>query len=194
MDIFQSVRQNLHVMSNRAEFLEGRIQSIKVEIAALGDLRPGAMSLQYNICGNPSCRCKADPPVKHGPYPQVSFTWHGKSSSQFVRQEDVEEVRQQLENYHRLRDLVDEWIGLALELSRLRLRERREAAVPKKKPKNHKIPTKIQAAPSEIELDDGGNFCRCNYFRVSGQKLASGGVKLAGWQRGFASHSGSAKA
>ncbi len=142
MDIFQLVRQNLQVMPNRTEFLEGRIQSIKGKIAALGDLRPGAMSLQYNICGNPSCRCKADPPVKHGPYPQVSFTWHGKSSSQFVRQEDVEEVRQQLENYHRLRDLVDEWISLALELSRLRLRERREAAVPKKKPQKPQNPNK----------------------------------------------------
>jgi len=142
MDIFQLVRQNLQVMLNRTEFLDGRIQSIKEEIAALGDLRPGAMSLQYNICGNPSCRCKADPPVKHGPYPQVSFTWHGKSSSQFVRQEDVEEVRQQLENYHRLRDLVDEWIGLALELSRLRLRERREAAVPKKKAQKSQNPNK----------------------------------------------------
>src|SRR5437867_4566087 len=64
MDIFQLVRQNLQVMPNRTEFLEERIQSIKGKIAALGDLRPGAMSLQYNICGNPSCRCKADPPVK----------------------------------------------------------------------------------------------------------------------------------
>ena len=115
-------------MANRSQFLEDRIQSIKHEIAALGDLRPGALSLQYNICGSPSCRCKADPPIKHGPYPQISFTWHGKSTTQFVREDDVEEVRRQLENYRRLRDLVDEWIGLALELSRLRLRERRNVA------------------------------------------------------------------
>ncbi|MCI0349340.1 MAG: hypothetical protein L0Z53_07940 [Acidobacteriales bacterium] len=120
-------------MPNRTQSLEARIQSIKLEIAALGDLRPGALSLQYNICGNPSCRCKAIPPLKHGPYPQVSFTWHGKSTTQFVREDDVEEVRQQLANYHRLRDLVDQWIGLALELSRLRLRERREARALNKK-------------------------------------------------------------
>jgi hypothetical protein len=108
-------------------WLEQRIESIKRDIAALGDLRPGAMSMQYNICGNPSCRCKADPPFKHGPYPQVSFTWRGKSSTMSVRANEVEEVRQQLETYRRLRDLVDEWIDLALELSRLRLRERRKA-------------------------------------------------------------------
>lgn len=119
-------------MRNRSESLEEKIQSIKREIASLGDLRPGALSMQYNICGNPSCRCKAVPPLKHGPYPQVSFTWHGKSTTQFVRDEDVEEVRQQLANYRRLRDLVDEWIGLALELSRLRLQQRREAVALKK--------------------------------------------------------------
>lgn len=132
-------------MPDRSEFLQARIQSIKGEIAALGDLRPGALSLQYNICGNPSCRCKADPPLKHGPYPQISFTWRGKSTSQFVREEDVDEVRQQLENYRRLRDLVDEWIGLALELSRLRLRERRAAlGVKKKSPKIAKSQQKTQ--------------------------------------------------
>ena len=51
-----------------------------------------------------------------------------KAPTQFVREDDVEEVRGQLENYRRLRDLVDEWIGLVLELSRLRLRERRNVA------------------------------------------------------------------
>jgi hypothetical protein len=133
MDIFQPVHQNLHAMPDRSQFLEQRIQSIKREIAALGDLRPGALSMQYNICGNPSCRCKADPPLKHGPYPQVSFTRRGKSTTQFVREQDVEEVRAQLANYHQLRDLVDEWIGLALELSRLRLQQHREAASGRKK-------------------------------------------------------------
>ena len=119
-------------MADRSQFFEQRIRSIKREIAALGDLRPGALSLQYNVCGSPSCRCKADPPLKHGPYPQVSFTWRGRSTTQFVREDDVEEVRQQLENYRRLRALVEEWIGLALELSRLRLRERHAAAGAKK--------------------------------------------------------------
>src|SRR5436309_4623522 len=138
MDIFQLVGQNLHLMADRSQFLEQRIQSIKHEIAALGDLRPGALSRQYNVCGSPSCRCKADPPLKHGPYPQISFTWRGKSTTQFVRDDDVEEVRQQLENYRRLRDLVDEWIGLGLELSRFRLRQRQDAAEAKNGRKNAK--------------------------------------------------------
>lgn len=132
---------NDRAMANRSQVLQQRIRSIKREIAALGDLRPGALSMQYNVCGSPSCRCKADPPIKHGPYPQVSFTWHGKSTTQSVRADEVDDVRQQLKNYHHLRDLIDEWIGLALQLSRLRLRQRRETVDARKNgPKNAKTP------------------------------------------------------
>jgi hypothetical protein len=123
-------------MAVSIETLEKRIQKIKSQIGALGDLRPGALSQQYNVCGQPNCRCKATPPVKHGPYYQISFKWHGKSSSHFVREEDLAEVQQQLGNYRRLRELVDEWITLSAELSRLRLREKRRQLSDIKTPKS----------------------------------------------------------
>jgi hypothetical protein len=129
----------LHVMAT-PESLEKRIQKIKQQIAELGDLRPGALSQQYNVCGSPGCQCKASPPIKHGPYYQISFTRHGKSSSQFVRDEHLKEVQQQLENYRRLRELVDEWITLSAQLSTLRLRAKRrlmgetQSRGPKNKP------------------------------------------------------------
>ncbi|PYS10509.1 MAG: hypothetical protein DMG17_24665 [Acidobacteria bacterium] len=140
MAIFLAMRENLRVMAVSAESLEKRIQSLKHQISQLGDLRPGALSKQYNICGNPNCRCKADPPVKHGPYYQISFTRHGKSSSQFVREEDLVEVQQQLENYRQLRQLVDEWITLSAELSSLRLREERTAMRNKLKRSKSRLP------------------------------------------------------
>ena len=116
--------------------LEQQIQNIKRQIVELGDLRPGALSQQYNVCGKPGCRCKATPPVKHGPYYQISRTRHGKSSSQFVRQEDLPEVQQQLENHRLLRQLVDQWVTLSEELSNLRIREKRGAPVENKRPKS----------------------------------------------------------
>jgi len=140
MAIFLAMRENLRVMAVSAESLEKRIQSLKHQISQLGDLRPGALSKQYNICGNPNCRCKADPPVKHGPYYQISFTRHGKSSSQFVREEDLAEVQQQLENYRLLRQLVDEWITLSAQLSSLRLREKRTAMRNKLKRSTSRLP------------------------------------------------------
>jgi hypothetical protein len=48
--------------------IERQIEKVKRDIAALGDLRPGSLSTQYNVCGSPGCRCKATPPEKHGPY------------------------------------------------------------------------------------------------------------------------------
>jgi hypothetical protein len=125
MAISVLIGHNVHVMAVTPQSLEKRIQKIKQQIGELGDLRPGALSQQYNVCGSPGCQCKASPPIKHGPYYQISFTRHGKSSSQFVREEDLKEVQQQLENYRRLRQLVDEWISLSAQLSTLRLREKR---------------------------------------------------------------------
>jgi hypothetical protein len=114
------------IMESQARSLEMKILKVKQEIADLGELRPGNLSRQYNVCGNPDCRCKATPPQKHGPYYQISFTWHGKSKTQFVRKEDLPEVRKQLRNYKRLRELVDTWIGLGMELSRLKIDQDRE--------------------------------------------------------------------
>ena len=101
--------------------LERQIEKVKRDLAALGDLRPGSLSTQYNVCGTPGCRCKATPPQKHGPYYQVSFSRKGKSSSKFVRIEDLPSIERQLKNYERMKELVDRWIDLATELSNLRL-------------------------------------------------------------------------
>ena len=105
--------------TGRQTQLAARIDTLKHELMRLGDLRPGTLSAQYNVCGKAGCACKADPPRKHGPYYQVSFTWQGRSRTQFVRAENLATIRQQLRNYARLRTLVEAWIAAGLELSRL---------------------------------------------------------------------------
>jgi hypothetical protein len=101
--------------------MERQIEKVKRDLAALGDLRPGSLSTQYNVCGSPGCRCKATPPKKHGPYYQISYTRKSKSSTKFVRKEDLPAIRKQLKNYERMKLLVDRWIELSTELSNLRL-------------------------------------------------------------------------
>jgi hypothetical protein len=108
-----------------ASVLERRIDALKRQIVALGRLRPGTLSQQYNVCGNPTCRCKADPPQKHGPYYQLSYTWRRKSRTHFVREEDFPQIQREVANYERLRALVGEWIDAALEIARLEREERR---------------------------------------------------------------------
>ena len=99
--------------------IDTRITAIKTELAALGPLHPGSISRQYNVCGNPTCRCKADPAQRHGPYYQLSYAYQRKSTSTFVREPDLAAVEQQLRTYECLRALVDEWIGLSIERARL---------------------------------------------------------------------------
>ena len=106
-------------MARTRRQLEARIERIKHEIAKLDRIHPGSLSQQYNVCGNAQCRCKGDPPKRHGPYHQVSFTWRGKNTSRFVRKDDLVRVKRDLGNYQRLRDLTDEWIELSIELAKL---------------------------------------------------------------------------
>lgn len=105
-----------------------RIERIKAALAGLGDLRPGTISQQYNTCGTPNCRCKADPPRKHGPYYQLSYTRHGRSRTESIRPEHLVQVRSQTRNYHRLQALIDQWIEASIELDRLRRGGRGRAA------------------------------------------------------------------
>jgi hypothetical protein len=100
--------------------LERQIAKIKRELAALGDVRVGSLSQQYNVCSSPGCRCKASPPRKHGPYYQISYTRNGKSTTRAVHRGTLAELRRQLRNYARLRDLVDRWIDVGTELSALK--------------------------------------------------------------------------
>ena len=65
----------LKMDTRREATLQRQIEKVKRDLAALGDLRPGSLSTQYNVCGSPGCRCKATPPIKHGPYYQVSYQY-----------------------------------------------------------------------------------------------------------------------
>ncbi len=110
-------------MDNRGRDLLRRIQKIKKDLVALGDLRPGSLSEQYNVCGKPGCRCKADPPQKHGPYFQLGWTRKRKSTTRFVRRPNLLAVRTQLKNYQQLQALVDQWIDLSIQLCELTLKQ-----------------------------------------------------------------------
>lgn len=98
---------------------QNHIQRIKEALVELGEMRPGSLSEQYNVCGNPTCRCKdANNPRKHGPYYQLSFTHKGKSTTEFVKREAVTEVRRQLKNYQRFKKLVDKWVELSVDIAK----------------------------------------------------------------------------
>jgi len=114
-------------LKEKIRALETQVRQVKRDLVRIGDLHPGSLSKQYNVCGNPKCRCKEDPPKKHGPYCQLSWTRKGKSKSKFVREEEAEKVSRLVQNYARQRELLEQWTDLAMELCWLKLEAEREA-------------------------------------------------------------------
>ena len=96
-----------------------RIRMIKKRLSQLGPILPGSLSEQWNVCGKPGCRCKdSQNPQKHGPYYQLSFTVDGKSSSLFVKKEDLKVIRACMKRYTQFRKLNTDLLQAYLDYAR----------------------------------------------------------------------------
>jgi len=109
-------------MEKQIKTIENKIEKTKQKLFALGDMHPGSLSQQYNICGTANCKCK-DPenPKKHGPYFNLSFVCNGRSTSRFIKPEFVKDIRRQLKNYKEFKQLVNDWKNSAAELAKLKI-------------------------------------------------------------------------
>ena len=82
------------------------IDKIKKKLFELGEMLPGSISEQWNVCGAAVCRCKdAKDPQKHGPYFQLSYSVNRKSSSMFIKAEDLAEARKRIGRYQEFKEL-----------------------------------------------------------------------------------------
>jgi hypothetical protein len=93
----------------RLKRIERRIETIKQRLVKVGPMRPGSLTRQHK-----------DPKTKSGPYWQISYTRNMKSRSDYVRADAVPEVRKEIAEYKRFKKLVEEWIDLGIEASKLR--------------------------------------------------------------------------
>ena len=107
--------------------IQKRIDKIKIELQLIGEMRPGSLNKQYTKCGRQGCRCQ-DPenPKRHGPYNQLSYVHHGKSTTQFIQKPQLSGVKKQLANYKKFRALTTEWVDLALDLAKEKLKIEKE--------------------------------------------------------------------
>jgi|LSQX01.2.fsa_nt_gb hypothetical protein len=104
-------------MSTTTSALEKKIARIQQKLAALGPMRPGNLGMQYR-----------DRKEKLGGFWQISYTHKMRSRSEYVRPEHLESVKEELANFATFKKLTEEWINLALELSKLK----RKVSKPKK--------------------------------------------------------------
>jgi hypothetical protein len=60
--------------------LEARHRAALAAVATLGLVLRGSIARRLTHCGNPGCRCHADPPMLHGPY----YIWTRKVAGKTV--------------------------------------------------------------------------------------------------------------
>lgn len=104
------------------------IKEIKKKLSKLGIMHPGSINTQYNVCGNPNCACKnKENPKKHGPYYQLSYSNKGKSTTKFIKEEEIKTTRKQIENYKIFKEMNAELVNLNVELVKaLRMNQKKQ--------------------------------------------------------------------
>ena len=91
--------------------IDKRIGKIKVELAAIGQMRPGSLTRQYK-----------DPGSASGAYYQLSYTLDMKSRTDYIPRNWVRDVRAQVANYKRFKSLSAEWVASSIERCRLTMK------------------------------------------------------------------------
>ena len=99
------------MIKKRLKQIEKRIGKIKEQLCAIDEMRPGSLTKQYK-----------DPANHQGPYYQLSYTLAMKSRTDYIRKDFVKEIRRQVKNYNRYKQLMSEWVVLSIEHSKLTMK------------------------------------------------------------------------
>jgi len=97
-------------MENDIAKLESRIQTVKKKLMALGEMRPGVLTMQYK-----------KPKEKEGGFYQLSYTYRMKSKTEYVQSRFVKKTKKMVENFKKFKKLTQEWVDLSLELAKLKM-------------------------------------------------------------------------
>lgn len=94
-----------------SEFYEQEIAKVKKALYELGRIHPGSVSKQQQARGSG--------------YYYLSYSFKNKGHTLYVREEHLDQVREEVENYREFRSLVNRWIELEIEYSQLRRGKKR---------------------------------------------------------------------
>lgn len=85
------------------------------EIARSGEVLPGSIGERRTRCGRANCACHGEPPRLHGPYYQWTRKVAAKTVGRWLSFEQAARYRHQVQNAHRLRELLARLEAIGLE-------------------------------------------------------------------------------
>jgi len=100
--------------------LETTRGEIMDQIHSLGDMRRGSLVERYLPCGKEGCHCTRPDSRGHGPKYSVTWKVSGKTKTEYVSEEEVPQVREQLETHRRFLQLSKDLVDVNEEICRLR--------------------------------------------------------------------------
>jgi hypothetical protein len=93
-------------------------------IAQVHDMRPGSLVPRFRKCGKPSCHCAKKGDKGHGPSYSLTHSVAGKTITHVIPTGPaVDRTREQLEEYHRFRELVQQLVTVSEQICDLQLRQ-----------------------------------------------------------------------
>ena len=114
-----STRARTASLDSSLQRLEQRHRALLAELADLGLVLRGSIQHRLNRCGNPTCRCKADPPMLHGPYYVWTRKVAGKTVNATLSPEQAAHCKDWSRNMRKLDRIVRELQAIGLRAATL---------------------------------------------------------------------------
>lgn len=105
--------------AHRLQALQGRLIELGRRAGEVGFVVRGSIVANFTTCGSTGCRCKADPPVLHGPYWQWTRSVNGKTVSKRLTAKEAKLYRRWIANARKLDRLVTEMEKISLRAAEL---------------------------------------------------------------------------
>ena len=97
--------------------LRQRRQGLAKLVPPIGEILRGSLIERYVTCGNAACKCARG--ERHGPVWYLTVTLgRGRTTGGIIGEENLEQVRGWIENYHRLKEQMEKISDINRELLR----------------------------------------------------------------------------
>ncbi len=94
-----------------------RRRELRAQLSKGGYALPGSIVIRHTRCQNPGCRCRAEPPQLHGPYPTWTHKVAGKTITRTLGTDQAEHYQTWIDAGRQLRQLVTELEALSIEVA-----------------------------------------------------------------------------